>query len=176
MDDDAYKKDIESIRARFVAYSKGAGPFPDNANSFFEWMLFNSGDDQPDNFDFVFHLDQFDLSDLALREDEDLPSSFTLTDSLRLSYIRRKMDGYERSPFFQVVGVHYLPLSEECPGIHIGLLGHLGGTSIDPEYLGLFSSKTEFLDQVYKNGYFDVGIDPVAIPDGAFLSSWCRDE
>jgi hypothetical protein len=176
LDDDAYIKEMEDIRAKLVDYAKGIGPFPGDANSFFEWIILSSDDDQDTDFDFVFHLDQFDLSDVALRGDEELAPSTIITDQMRLAYIRGKMDEYESSPFFQVVGVHYLPLSVECPGIHIGLLGHLGGTSIDPEYLGLFSSKTEFLDQAYKKGYFDVGIDPDAIPDEAFLSSWCRKE
>jgi hypothetical protein len=176
LNDDDYSVEMEKIREELVAYSKGNGPFPGDANSFFEWILLNSDDDQNTDFDFVFHLDQFDLSDVALRGDEELAPSTIITDRMRLSYIRRKIAEYETSPFFQVEGVHYLPLSAECPDIHIGLLGHLGGTSIDPEYLGLFSSKTEFLDQAYKKGYFDVGIDPDAIPDEAFLSSWCRKE
>jgi hypothetical protein len=176
MNDDPYAVEMEKIREKLVDCAKCLGPFPDDAEQLFEWILLNSDDDQNTDFDFVFHLDQFDLSDVALRGDEELSPSAIITDRMRLSYIRRKIAGYQSSPFFQVVGVHYLPLSAECPGIHIGLLGHLGGTSIDPEYLGFFSSKTEFLDQAYKKGYFDVGIDPDAIPDEAFLSSWCRKE
>jgi hypothetical protein len=176
MSDYAYSIEMEKIREKIVDYAKGVGPFPDDAEQLFEWILLNSDGDQNTDFDFVFHLDQFDLSDVALRGDEELSPSLIITDRMRLSYIRRKIAGYQSSPFFQIEGVHYLPLSEKCPGIHIGLLGHLGGISIDPEYLGLFLSKTEFLDQVYKKGYFDVGIDPDAILDEAFLSSWGRDE
>jgi hypothetical protein len=161
------------IRDLLIEHARGGGDKPPDTDEFLNWLFYDSEFNERLDFDFVFHLDQFDLSDVALRIDSNIGVSERITSEMRLAYFQSQIEGYEQSELTVLIGAHCFPLFEDGGEVVlVCCLGHVEGHGIEPEWLGYFSSKEQFLRSLEAKGYLPVGISPDNIPAEYVLSHW----
>lgn len=143
------------------------------AQDFLDELFWLDASEEQNNYQFVFSLDQFDLSDTAVREYKNLSDDIHIEDEFRVAYARQRMACYEINELTEMRGAHCLALIDGR--LYVGCLGHMAGPSIDTQWIGTFTSNEEFMKRLRYLGFYQMGISPADIPAGDILAAWNRE-
>ncbi len=163
------------IRDAVVDHANGKRKLPEGAEDLCHWLFWES-DAETQDFALLFKLTQIDLSDDALRSDDNLDAASHISDKERISFARQKIRHFKAAGSEDLVGAHNFLLrnSDGSSTVACCLTESHGQAGLHPTWLGFFPTVDAFQSFLKTDGYLQTDIDPDDIDESTILKAWTK--
>jgi len=83
--------EVAKIINAAIDHAYGRCALPENIDELYNWLIWESGDEALDNYEFFFSLNDIDLSDIGLIDDTEVADKLSINDDTRINYAREKI-------------------------------------------------------------------------------------